>query len=352
MTQKELGYNQIGSLSTPPGAFPPNSVSQETGKMHEDSEEKSSGSDKVTLDAIKGLLKETLGPLTSSVSELRSEFAGFKHEIKEEVHQVKTRVGKMEDGLKMTNIRMKDMENKVENIGAQGTSENPSLVKKIEDLEKSIQEINLQKSANPIGVSPKYSDIMTNTLVMGGLKVSLEAATQWANKVIGAAQGILPREIYKKGAPDEAFKGLMFLKFSSCSEAASALGTLQAGVVKENIGKDAKNRLWVDFEAPIEQRVCDGFLIDLRKQLIQWEFPSSCIEIVKEVGGLKVAGKNVVQVEVVGNEFRSTYVNEEWAKWPELQDSAELKVITGKAKDRLAKSRAKFSKGIGKGAMQ
>ena len=139
MTQKELGYNQIGSLSTPPGAFPPNSVSQETGKRHEDSEEKSSGSDKVTLDAIKGLLKETLGPLTSSVSELRSEFAGFKHEIKEEVHQVKTRVGKMEDGLKMTNIRMKDMENKVENIGAQGTSENPSLVKKIEDLEKSIQ---------------------------------------------------------------------------------------------------------------------------------------------------------------------------------------------------------------------
>ena len=121
----------------------------------------------MTLDALKGLLKETLGPLTSSVSELRSEFAGFKHEIKEEVHQVKTRVGKMEDGLKMTNIRMKDIENKVENIAAQGTSENPSLVKKIEDLEKSIQEINLQKSANPIGVSPKYSDIMTNTLVMG-----------------------------------------------------------------------------------------------------------------------------------------------------------------------------------------
>lgn len=311
----------------------------------------SSGSslgESVTLAAIKGLLQESLDPLTSSVKDMKNELSDFKHEVKEDINQVKTRVGKVEDNMKMSNIRMKELEGKFE----QEFPINPELQQKIKDIEESVKNITFQKPAGAIGASSKYSDSLTNTLVMGGLKVSLAAATQWANKLLAAAQGTLPKEIYKKGPPDEAFKGLLFLKFKSSSEADVALGVLQAGVHQENLGKDVKSRLWVEFESPIEQRVCDGFLIDLRKQLIEWQYPPACIEIDKEIGVLKVATKAVVKVDVVDNEFRSTYVNEEFAKWQELQKSPELNAITNKAKDRLAKSRAKFSKGIGKGALQ
>ena len=78
-----------------------------------------------------------------SIHYANSELGSFKNEIKEEVQQVKTRVAKMEDGLKMTNIRMKDMENKIGNLETQGNSGNPSHVKKIEELAKLVQEIQL-----------------------------------------------------------------------------------------------------------------------------------------------------------------------------------------------------------------
>jgi hypothetical protein len=187
----------------------------------------------VTLEAIEGLLKKSLDPLNASVSELKSELSTFKKDIKEEVVEVKTRVCKMEDGLKMTNIRMKDMEHKLDNVGIQSGAVDPTIAQKIADMEKSLQDITLKKYSAPAGSPAHQKNTTTNTLVMGGLKVSFEAATQWSKKLLGEAHGPAPKEVYKKGPQDEIFKGLMFLKFSSCSEAQQALEIVKHGVAKE-----------------------------------------------------------------------------------------------------------------------
>ena len=69
----------------------------------------------------------------------------------------------------------------------------------------------------------------------------------------------------------------------------------------------------------------------------------------RETGILKVEGKDVVQAIVCENQFKITWINEDWAKWSELHNSEELKTMKEDAGVRLANSRARTSKGAGKG---
>ena len=57
----------------------------------------------------------------------------------------------------------------------------------------------------------------------------------------------------------------------------------------------------------------------------------------------------VVKVEVVGANLNINWIDQSWATWELLQRSAELRTITEKAKKRLADSKARISKGAGKG---
>ena len=65
---------------------------------------------------------------------------------------------------------------------------------------------------------------------------------------------------------------------------------------------------------------------------------------------MKVGGQNTVKVEILGDKFKVNY-EDAWGSWGKFQSSKELLDITSKAEGRLQASRAKYSKGLGKGAM-
>ena len=192
-----------------------------------------------------------------------------------------------------------------------------------------------------------------NILVMGGFgQVSQAAATQWIERALRASNVTLPQDIYKKGKPEDPFKGMLFIKFPSVSEASPALTSLKSAASPENFGKGPKDRLWCDFEEPLEKRICKSFLFSLKSQLVEWKYPQGCVQVEKDLGVLKVEGKPVVKVAVVGAEFKIEWLVESWATWAILQNSAELLKIIADAKEKIAKSRERVSKGVGKAAMQ
>ena len=127
---------------------------------------------------------------------------------------------------------------------------------------------------------------------------------------------------------------------------------MQEAVAKENFGKESENKIWVDFERPVEERACRGFLSALRKQLIEWEFPKECLKTVFDSGVLEVEGEPVVKVHVDKSGFQVSWVDQKWATWEGLQNSSELPAMIQKAKSKIADNRAKKTKGSGKGPAQ
>ena len=197
-----------------------------------------------------------------------------------------------------------------------GTTIDGELQKRVQDLEaKIVSGLQVTQHAE------------SSTLAMGGFKISLDAATLWTNKVLQASKDHLPAETYKLGKPEEQFKGLLFMRFCSPSQATTALKSLKAAAFAENQSKESQDRLWCDFKTPIEERTCNGFLFGLRRQLIEWKFPSQCVKVEKECHLLKVAGKAIVQVRVQGDEFKVNWLSQEWAEWPQIQTSNELAAI-------------------------
>ena len=104
-----------------------------------------------------------------------------------------------------------------------------------------------------------------------------------------------PLEVYKDGE-GEMFKGLVFAKFPDPDGASRGLKILRDKAAKANETKDGgMKRIWCDIEAPIENRVCMGYLRGLRGQLLEWNFAKECVAIDRERGIMKVAGKEVVK---------------------------------------------------------
>ena len=161
-----------------------------------------------------------------------------------------------------------------------------------------------------------------------------------------------PQEIYKKGKPEEQFKGLLFMKFASSAEATAALTAVKETLIAENTGKAFKERLWCNFEHPVEKRTCNGLLFALQSQLIECKFPKECIEVNTDDGTMKIESKPVVNVTTENYEIKIDWLMPSWKNWTELQSSKEFETIVNEAKDKLAKSRASVSKGIGKGLGQ
>ena len=181
-------------------------------------------------------------------------------------------------------------------------------------------------------------------LIMGGFKNhSFTASSQWIHKVV------TPKKIYQKADPKEEFNGLLFMKFSNVADAEEAMRKLNEKAATENDGREWKDRLWVDVTAPIEQRVCIGFLRDLRNQLLEWEDPKKSVSVDPAACIMKVEGKAVVEAKVIDDDLRIVWSEDKWTNWQQLQSAPELNAIIEKAKGRLAKSRAATSKGAGKG---
>ena len=107
------------------------------------------------------------------------------------------------------------------------------LTQKLKQLEEEVARISISKV---IGES--------STLVMGGLaQTSLEAAIVWIRQSHSAAGTTMPLEIYKKGPPDEAFKGRLFIKYAARGDAERGLTASRSKCTQENAHREPKNRL-------------------------------------------------------------------------------------------------------------
>jgi hypothetical protein len=202
------------------------------------------------------------------------------------------------------------------------------------ELRKRVQEIETKFAQGPMAES---QGLATNTLVAGGLKVSLAAATQWVNKLFREAENTAPLEVYKKGKPDEEFKGLLFLKFRNSSEAKGALATLKDSMARENIGKDAKDKIWCDFEFPLEKRICDGFLNDFRKQLLEWQYPKNASRSTRTWASSRSEAS--LWPRLIKNFEFGVKWDSEWETWEKLQASTELQAMMAKATGKKGFSR-------------
>ncbi len=207
-------------------------------------------------------------------------------------------------------------------------------------IEAALSKMNVSHNKSKEGKDMNDSTV----LVVGRLKQnSFQAAVDWIKNIVN------PKDIYKKGREGEEFKGLVFMKFHTAMEASMGMRTLRTKVVEEDAGKPSTERIWCDVEAPIDVRVCLGFLRGFRGQRMEWKFPSASVKMDTETCSLKVEGKMVVQAKVISDKFQVEWINAEWARWGELHQSPELAVIRKNARERLANSRERVSKGAGKG---
>jgi len=270
--------------------------------------------------------------------------------VKIEVAQLRTQVEEVDTTAKQALIVANEAKSMVGQLKAEQTAPNTEDMDKM--FNQKIQEI--QKQFELWRVADKTKVNITSVegpkvVVIGGLKqVSFAAATQWTQNILAKA-GVTALEIYKMGTPESEFTGMLFAKFTTPLDASLALKDLKTEAFKENNGKDFKNRVWCDFKAPIEHRICNSFLFSFRTQLIEWKFPKQCIDVDKDLGILKVEGKEVVKVEVVGDDFKITWIDPVWGTWEWLQSSKELAQITKVATDKLTTSRSQKKKGAGKG---
>ncbi|CAK0800242.1 unnamed protein product [Prorocentrum cordatum] len=212
-----------------------------------------------------------------------------------------------------------------------------------EEITRMIQDSLSKMNLGSMRPHPSTHALTSTVVVVGGLKgYSFKAASEWIDKLIKSL------EVYKDKEGEE-FKGLVFAKFANETGAAEAVKIMREKVMQENVGKEAHERIWCDIEAPIDVRVCTGFLRNFRSQLIEWKFSPECIEIDRPNATLKVQGEEVIKVKVGGGDFQVEWVKEEWAQWQELQSSSEFALVLQTAKDRLAKSRGKTTREAGKG---
>ena len=296
----------------------------------------------VTLSAIKGLLQESLNPLHASVKEMKRDLSDFKVEVMEDISQVKSRVGKVEDNMKMANIRMKDLEGKVDQAAAPRA--NPDLEKKVQemkDIEKSMKSMLSQSAAAPLpGASAQ--DV---TAVIGGLSglSTLEEAEAWVRKQLGEWKLSAPLRIYKK---DDDFKGLAFARFSN-HEAMSA--TVEAFNSKGIMLKEKK--IWSKVERPIHIRAPNTFLFRLKALMTQWGYDKKSVYVNEDLGSMDICGVRVLTATVKDGSLNLDWILKDFESWQELQTNADYLANIEKCNESLKSSRGAQSKGVGKGPL-
>ena len=135
-----------------------------------------------------------------------------------------------------------------------------SLTKEIvqEMIDKSIEEsITKKTSSASQSTGTTVSDI--KTLIIGGIDcVSLEAAKTWISNLLKEKPAPPPVEMYSKG---DTFNGLLWLRYHCPRDANNALS-----VIKGVLPRGSTNKVWANFDLPIEQRVMNTFLFSLKAQ--------------------------------------------------------------------------------------
>ena len=130
---------------------------------------------------------------------VRETFEGQLKPLKEDVLQLKGKVVAVEDTVRRQGERLTEIEGKLNGDATSCSGNDPSLTKKIEEIETALKEM---KTHGSEPANQKSGDKI-HELVMGGLQqYSFSGATQFVSRVLGDIAP--PIEIYyKKSKPDD-----------------------------------------------------------------------------------------------------------------------------------------------------
>jgi len=328
------------------------------------------------VEGVRGAIRKATGSTGASPEDskrVKKDEAGMEEEAQEELGEEEDM-----DVTKMMKVMMKDMkemkwlmktnsadikEAKDEARSASQTAVQAMMTasaveKEVQQLKESavtkenVEEV-VKASLNQLNPGLQNTTGKTNstTILLGGLEhKSAEEAKAWVNRLLLDGKAAQPQDAYKKGKRDEEFKGLLFMKFANESQAEFALQVCKDKCDKENMRRPKENRLWANYDAPVEERTVNSFLLSLRWQLLEWGFDKKYIKVELEQGIMKAGGKEVLKVEVKESAFKLEWVNKTWGEWEALCNSPEYGRLVEKANEKLAKSKEGMNKGAGKGS--
>ena len=117
--------------------------------------------------------------------------------------------------------------------------------------------------------------------------------------------------------------------------------------LKQKIGVLDGDKMWANIDLPVDIRMEEAFLFQLKKLLIsdEWGFDRRCIyvDVDSVTKILKVQKKEIVRASVVDGELSWVW-DDAWKNWTELQDSAEMKALF----EKISKMGTVGGKGKGK----
>ena len=322
---------QIVSESKAPGS----GNAKSPGKNNE-----SSGSGGVTLEAIKGLLTESLAPLNASMSGMKVELGAFKSEIKHEMKDIKGRVGQLEDGTKLTSIRIKEIESKLLDPPLISPLQDPQLTQKLKEIEQAMKELQVP---GPPG-TPTHASAPIYTAVIGGLSAfaSLEEAEGWVRKNISDWKLGPPLKVFLKST--EGFQGLLFARFSTPQQMECVVNAFTTKSLKLK-----ENTVWSKPERPLVLRAPINFLFGLKKMLVKWGYTKKDIYVDEELRTLEICKTPVLEASAKEGSLNLDWIVKDFEAWDELHNDSEFMELRKKFNDMLSSANEASKKGAGKG---
>ena len=91
--------------------------------------------------------------------------------------------------------------------------------------------------------------------------------------------------------------------------------------------------MWCKKDLLLATRVALSFLLGVRRQLLDWKFAKGKVHVIEEALTLEVASKPRLSAAVRDMQLHLDWVDEEWKKWDELQQSQEMKSLEDKAEE-------------------
>ena len=218
-------------------------------------------------------------------------------------------------------------------------------------LENELAQLKLDRTNVQKQSPDKFSGRVENA-ILGNIPEgeTFEAAQSWINAHCKQSGVTLPTEMFFK----TEYVGVVFAKYTCDADRDKLISSI-AALPKKQFAKGARNpNIWSRIDRPIDVRMAETCLFRMKRMLGDWGYSKSCIKVEADPDTerltMKVAGKEVVQVDVKDLQLQVKWCDGEWETWDALQLSAELAQIKSECQGKLdkAKSYCQF-KGKGKG---
>ena len=194
--------------------------------------------------------------------------------------------------------------------------------------------------ANSTSTTPQLS-ARGSTVFFGGLGSVFEDAKRFIDEELKKRKLQGPREAYHKG---DEFKGFMHYKYNDQNAANDVVEKLS----RAKLFWDGR-QIECKVDTPIEQRAGLGFILGLRRLLINWGFERRNLKVDDYIPLLSVGGSPVVSAKIVEHRLKIDWLDPTWESWEELQKADMFLELVSTANKRLEDSARHSQKGGGKG---